>query len=238
MIIQKARINSAKKYLRRIKEGTPIQIAVPLTAISVQQFRRTGFPDGPNSGDSLLPAAIGPISTFNSEGKSFPRKDLPKEGRYIRTVKWRWTEWRGRDRVEKEDFRDIYKDCYQQDFTPPPGEEMTFIIAADEGMLVSRQFIATSDQYEEIKHCINLFLEFFGECRILGKDLSLALPPKTRRVNWEFLPPGVYPWEKLKIHIQRRMPGKSDDTLAVILDRQKTINSFSPSEIVQGIGGG
>src|SRR5437016_3446273 len=45
-------------------------------------------------GDSVLPAAVGPISRFNAEGGEIVHRDQPKETVW-RDVYTRWLEWRG-----------------------------------------------------------------------------------------------------------------------------------------------
>src|SRR5689334_1149064 len=110
MRIAKTRIRAIAPYLTGVDAGGKFRIGIQANATSVA---KAGFESAAQVGDTVLPPALGPVSRFNSEGRFIVRTDLPKETRYIRTVFWRWKEWAGRGRyVEREDYRDIYQDCY------------------------------------------------------------------------------------------------------------------------------
>jgi hypothetical protein len=86
-------------------------------------------------------------------------------------------------------------------------------------------------------HVINLFLELFGECEIRGKDLASLIPPTTRRINWQILPPGKHPWSKVADHVRKELHERHDRSKNPVLFRQSKIASHQPDEVYVGTGG-
>lgn len=211
-------------------------MAVPVSILDSKTAKALGFPDEPTPGDTILPSAIGPVSRFNADGKYNIRRDLPKESRYIMTRTWRWEQWVGRDREEREEECDVYKECYQRDFIAPPSEELVITENESGPLITSRKFNLATSGEESIKHVVNLFLELFGECHVYDSK-GIIIPVKTRTVHWKFLPAGSYPWERLKLHIEERTRSSAKVIRDVIIGRQETINGFGPSEYVIGSGG-
>ena len=126
---------------------------VPIIAASGLVARDTlakiGFAKTPLDGQTVLPAILGPTSRFNAEGKHVVLKDRPKESRYIRTVRWRWKQWAGRyGNEEREDFRDIWRDCYQREFIPPPAIELTCVESEGRQLVVSPVFRNRPEEHE------------------------------------------------------------------------------------------
>lgn len=119
---------------------------------------------------------------------------MPKESRYITTAEWSWEQWCGRGETKTiTESCDIYKDCYQRKFIPPPSLELTLKKLNDQLFIVSQAFTINQVKPELFKHAINLFLELFGECEIRRKDLSSFASANIKKVNWSMLPPGKYP---------------------------------------------
>jgi hypothetical protein len=235
MRIAKTRVRAVAPYLKGIARGSKFRIGFPANATTIA---KAGFQSAAKVGDTILPTSRGPVSTFNSDGQDVVRKDLPKEKRYVRTVFWRWREWAGRGRyVEREDYRDLYRDCYPRDHVPGPGAELTVVQVGTELFLVSEEFENSRDNFDRATHVVNLFLELFGSCELLAKDLRRIAPPEIRRASWRLLPPGEYPWERLKSHIARAVARASDDTERVIWNRQETLQAHGPNEIFVGQGG-
>ena len=58
-----------------------------------------------------------------------------------------------------------------------------------------------------------------------------------RRLNWEILPPGRYPWEQLKERVNPVIKQAKEGNQKVILNRFETINSFAPEFYAIGRGG-
>lgn len=234
MRITKHHVSNLDLYLGGIADGETFRVVASLPS---EGCERVGLPQKPRAGDTVLPRVIGPVTRFNARGRWNVRRDLPKESRYIRTVVWKRRQWSGRDRIEHEDFRDIYRDCYPRDPVPPPSVELS-VIGIDGAPHITTPELKKSDaNTEHNRHCVNLLLEIFGSCELVGASMRPMRLPTLRRANWRMLPPGDYPWEKVEAHIDAAVGKRSDDTKRVIWDRQATLKSFSPDEIYVGEAG-
>jgi hypothetical protein len=238
MIIQKKHIRNVSSHLDGIAVGSEFRPVVELTEAHKKKLTRIGFADPPSHGDTILPSSAGPVSRYNANGKWETHRDQPKEERYVRTVRWRWKQWAGRGSYEEhEDFRDIYRDCYPRTERPAPGVELTYVEQDGVAYVIAPAFRNLDANHEQIGHSINLLLEFFGECELVKADLSRFANLKVNRLNWKLLPPGEYPWQRLKTHLKGVLKRSSENTQAVIFDRQETIMSFAPDEQFVGSGG-
>jgi hypothetical protein len=238
MYIDRKRVLDVDRYLAGLPANASFRVVVALGEDADIILARTGFGASPASGDTVLPRAAGPVSRFNAVGRQRVRRDLPKENRYVRTVYWRWRQWAGRYRYEDhEDFRDQYRDCYPREQVAPPSIELTYVEQDGQRWIVSPVLAQRKADREQNKHVVNLFLELFGECELVGVDLARITVPKIKKANWRLLPPGEYPWERLKTHIDRAIARTGDDAQKVIWDRQETLRSFGPDEIYVGQGG-
>jgi hypothetical protein len=237
MHIQKHHIRNIDAYLSRLPEEVSFRAMATLVTPIDTALRRAGFPLPANAGATILPAIIGPFSRFNAQGKWKAYRDLPKEPRYIRTIRWKWEQWDGQGRTEHEDFKDIYRDCYPREFIPPPAVELTLLLINGTWLVASPELRKTPETAELNRHCINLLLELFGSCDLVTNELQQIVMPPIRRANWRLLPPGEYPWARLQAHIEQAVGNRSEDTRAVIWDRQEAIKSFDPDEIYVGEAG-
>lgn len=239
MKIKKKYIHNVSNYLGLVEDGAAFRVVVQLKEKERDKvLQRVGFPLPVSSGDAILPSPIGPVSRFNAEGRWYPLKDEPKESRYVRTVRWRWKQWRGRDEYdEMEDERDIHRDCYVRDFIPPPAVEITYVVHEGKHFVISPILIKEARYYENIRHVINLFLELFGECELMHENLAPFIAIQTHRVNWKMLPEGEYPWTKVETHLRGMIRRNSQDVQDMILDRQKTICEYGAKKCYVGLGG-
>lgn len=238
MKITKKRVLNIDPYLSKIVTSSTFKIVAEITPDKYKRLQQLGFTFPFQTGDTLLPKPIGPVSRFNAEGMWQPLRNLPKEPRYIRTVQWTWKQWTGGGGFEEHtEFRDIHRDCYPRAFTPPPSLSLTYTNIGDRELVVSTGLINENSVKTLNKHAINLFLELFGTCEIVTTNLKSFDPPDVRYANWQLLPPGDHPWDRIESHIRRRLRSKSDGTRAVILDRQTTLYQYGPSVVYQGIGG-
>ncbi|MFY0620053.1 hypothetical protein [Shimia sp.] len=238
MIIRKKRIRNLSTYTGGIPIGTDFRPVVELDETGRKKLARVGFADSPTSGDTVLPNGIGPISRFNADGKWQIYRDQPKEERYVRTVRWTWKQWAGRGHYEEhEDFRDIFRQCYPRSAIAAPGVELTYIEKDGKAYVVVPALRNIDDQHSDVLHSINLLLELFGWCELVKGDLSRFSNIIVKRLNWKMLPPGKYPWQRLKTHLGEVLKRTSENTQSVIYDRQETILSFDPDEQFVGTGG-
>lgn len=228
MIINKKRINNINNIVESIPAGkNKIRVCYSLQNKEAD-LDRVGFsPNLIKEGDSILPKRIAPVSKFNADGKFISRKDLPKESRFLFQRVW---EWELRDGTPMERVVDYYRDCYPRDLIPAPCKE--FIYRDD---CLTSEILKIEDE-EGLKHTINLFLEFFGECEITYEDFTQIITYSKRQVNWQFLPTGENIWESILEHLKRNNI-ENNSTGSLIIERQKILKSYNPKEIVRGTGG-
>ena len=176
------------------------------------------------NGFSVLPRRIGPVSTFNADGRFILLKKIPREIRCIGERTWTWKDWGGN---EHSTTVDISRRCYQREFIEPPSKEITF----NNNKFHSE--ILDKNNKEEVRHTINLFLELFGSCELVQNDLTNF--PKIERMNWEILPSGENPFENVLNYIRKRTPNKNYSL--PIENRHEFLFSKNPEKIAVGTHG-
>lgn len=232
MFIKKSRIRDPKKYLQLVKEGEEFYITLPVKPNS-DKLVQIGFSKELKEGEQILPAELGTISIFNSRGKFNKLKHLPKETAYMQR-EWFWKDWGG---TEHSKIVDIPYKRYPRQFVDPPSEELKIVKNNPDKILISRLFKNEPNAHGEILHCINLFLELFGECELTGKKLTAFTKVKSIKVNWEILPPGKYPWNKVKSKVAASLNKQPKGNKPVIQNRIDTISNFKPDFCATGRGG-
>ena len=236
MRIKKKSIRSIDRHISHLLPEDSVRIVVEEEV--TDNLPSIGFSSPPADGETVLPAVRGNVSKFNAEGKHIIRKDLPKELRYINTVEWTWEQWDGYGQTKTvTEERDIYRNCYQREFFPPPSEELTWVRSDKSPLIISREFSVENISKDSFKHLINLFLELFGECEIRRSDLSSFTPSDVSRVNWHFLPPGKYPWDQVLSHTRDLVKNRDPRYSKVILGRQRFITKYQPDKTFVGNGG-
>jgi hypothetical protein len=202
-IIKKKRIINTEAYLAPLEKNTRFRVVVPLSENLTSHLRKIGFTEF-LSGARLLPQPCGSVSKYNADGKWVVFKDQPKESRFIRTVIWHWKQWAGKDDVQElSDERDIYKDCYARELLPPPCVELTILEQSGTQYISSDALTNSDTHYENNRHVINLFLEIFGFCQLTQENFNSFDNIKLRQLNWEILPAGEYPWEKIAVVLNK-----------------------------------
>lgn len=197
MVIRQKRIRNPNRYLAHVPEGTAVRFGVRLDTVAPERLAVLGLKRAPEPGDAFLPAVIGPVSRFNANGKAVVRRDLEMETAY-RQIEWSWTQWHGRDTIERSEVVDVPYRRYPRDVIPPPSIEL--IVTADANgttYLTTDAVPYVSANDDKLRHNINLVLELFGECEVLREDLSPLVHIPVRRLNWDVLPPGRLPWDRL-----------------------------------------
>ena len=192
-----------------------------------------GFSSQPNEGDSVLPASLGKISEFNSNGKVIIRKDLPK----VSESRMGWREWKDWHGNPHSGIQIRTTKIYPRELVLPPSEYLT-VLPSPMGLLVcSRPLTLTQDSEEAIVHVINLYLELFGDLQIVDEKLENAAAIQVKRLNWKVLPPGPYPFARAKQELSEFINGLAPEVKPVIEDRIKAITHYNPDFIAVGIGG-
>lgn len=220
MIIQKKRINNVEKYLASIKMDESIYVCVNKNDVVRKYLKDNGF----ENEDAFYPVEVGPSSYYNLHERIIARKDLPKEPRTIEHD-FHIVDWHGDDHYGT-CFQT--RECYQRDIVMPP---CIYMINDDE--MIRSEKLHKQDG-EIVKHTINLFLETFGVCEIVGEDFVPVSKRKIKILEWEILPPGKYPWDKVKQDLNAYFEKLPDNNKLTISNRHRIITSYVPDFVAIG----
>lgn len=226
------RIRSLNKYTDAIPDDSQFLIDIKYDTRFDGSLLKAGFPKALSLGISILPLSIGRYSDFNAFGREIIRRDREKE-----TVThqrwWRRKDWGG---YEHEGAIDYDVERHPREFVPPPDIELV-IGGTDEAKIIySGPFTKNRESEEIILHTINLYLELFGECDFVTKDLELMRAPSIVRMNWSVLPEGEYPWEVSK-NVLENVIQMASTYPEIVRDRFKAISQHVPDFIATGNGG-
>ena len=93
------------------------------------------------------------------------------------------------------------------------------------------------DNEKLLINTMNIFLANFEECEVLTENFENVMPTRITRLNWEVLPSGDYPWERMQDDLQK-VSGKSSKTAKkLLIDKCEFINSFRPDFRAYGKSG-
>ncbi len=238
MRISGKRVHSLVRHLKGVKVGTTIVVGVAGLPAYESKLSEIGFSKALDLGETVLPTGdLGPVSRFNAEGREVPDKTKPMETAH-RTIEWTWTQWRGPYREEKTEFRDLPYQRYPRIIVPPPSIQLTIRKTADGEKVVT----APPTKYDAansalLVHTVNLFLELFGECTILDERLTRATAPATVLLNWQVLPPGRYPWAKVKPLVSKLVAQAPGGNQSIITARLESLSSYEPEFVAIGTAG-
>lgn len=228
-MINKKRIRNVNNYLFAIKDDEEFYVVKNASDVSLKKVKEIGFSEGLISGVQVLPIAKGPVSRFNANGGFSRLKDLPKETMY-RTICMK--NWQGNYQ-----YVDIPYERYQREIIKAPSVELKIVDIDDVFYFVSPKMKKTDSEDGNNKHIINLFLELFDSCEVFNQSYepTISSVPATR-VNWEILPEGEYPWERLS-----QIAGNLSSTRVGKAKMQRhnisTIERYNPQRMIYGVGG-
>lgn len=234
MRIHKTRIQNVDKFLVGFEENENIIIILD----DIERFKTKlflmGFSKSIPLGEKILPAVYGSISNFNANGSSEKLKDLPKETFYIsqtREIK----DWHGNSHSV---FPSIKYKRYQTRFINAPSQELCILKDKEDCKIIASNVMQlTIENKPLIKHTINLFLELFGECIVVDEEFFSRQQTPIIRLNWNILPKGVMPWEKLRESLIDLLEKTAIESKEDSLNRFEYINSFCPDFVATGNGG-
>lgn len=232
MKIMKKRINNIEKYLNAVKEGENVNIIYPILKKD-KKVTRCGVSDEQNIGEEILPKVIGPVSDFNAHGKSIALKNEEKEIRIIERP-YHVIDWQGGDH-----YGIAYdpRECYKRKFITPPSVELRIVERNRKKCISVKPLSKKQENYELIKHQINLFLELFGECDILKEDEEFFDHVEVKKLNWKVLPKGEYPWSKMEIYVKKVIENMPKNIQHIVEENIKEIASYTPDFVAIGEGG-
>lgn len=218
-MITKSKIRNVEQYLvpglKSFRLVSPELTPAVKTKLQIDSYA---------NGDKFLPLVIGPVSKFNADGGWLPLKDQPKENRYVVTVHWRWKDWHGK---HYEAEKDVYKNCYQRKRILPPSEELILV-----NNRVYSEVLNETDK-GRVKHVINLMLELFGGCDFVQPDFTV--PVKIKQENFELLPAGEYPFERVRHLIGEN--SQNNRAIRFLKERFEFFQRANPTTLIVGRGG-
>lgn len=181
--------------------GAPVIVALTVTEGHVSELQEAGFSAELEIGETVLPKPAGKVSEYNAEGTHIVHRDRPMETAY-RQMEWTWEQWSGPYTETQARIVDVPYKRYPRTFVEPPSVELTVAeVPGREKVVVSEPVPYDDEHVDALLHRVNLFRELFGEAALLTEELEPFTRTEVRRLNWEILPPGELPWERL----QRRL---------------------------------
>lgn len=199
ILVGRTRLRSLKRHLDYVASGAQVVIGLTDLADHTEDLVRAGFGAAPQPGERVLPAAIGPVSAFNAEGRWKVHRDRPMETAY-REINWEWKLWDG---TWMSDTRYQAYQRYPRTKIEAPAVELEIQHEPGGALLLATDPLAFLPENEEaLLHRINLIRELFGEAAVLTDDLEHYVRVEKRRLNWELLPPGEMPWPQLQTHVK------------------------------------
>ena len=166
MYINKSRVQNVDKYLTLFKEDENVTVILTDLITFEKQLRNMGFSQEFDIGEQLLPTIVGPKSRVNAIGKEIILDDLPKLTFYVSQDR-DFKDWHGNNHsctidIPYKKFQREYIDAYS----------VELIIRKDNlnNKILTHSIQIKKSDKELVKHVINLFLELFGSCEIVGRD--------------------------------------------------------------------
>jgi hypothetical protein len=191
---------------------------------------KLGFSHPVLPGEHLLPiTSFGVACRRNADGYDVIRRDLPKETR-TRQIAWRWTEFHGRDTVEREGIVDKPYQRYPREHVEAYSQELNVHVnALGTPMVTSGPYEPRADRSKAVLlNTIRMYVEIFGSCEVVTDPDTVTDQPQRRQLNWVILPPGRRPWEESESAIGKVMQNLSVSSQIVVKDRLNSILRYEP----------
>lgn len=226
MVIKKKRINNIEKYIKREYVKDIRIIGIELTSDNKNKAIEIGFSKDLKIGEVVLPKEIGNITSFNSSGKYI----IDKSKKEPRVINWPYhiIDWHGQ---EHDGIATKIQECYKRRFIKPIQVELQIVSRNSKKYIISKEIVETN-----LKHIINLFLEIFGECEIINESENIELG-KVTRLNWNILPKGKYPWDKLYPYVEEKIKNMKITNQLIARKNIETITKFNPTFVAIGEAG-
>lgn len=230
MRIKGKSVRSLGRLLPHIKKDEPFRIGIPVKGWE-KRLREIGFPGELEEGLSLMPSVAGRVSEFNARGREEILSDQPKQPKH-RMVNATFRDWQGNMHTRVQ-FRTYL--AYPRRYIEGLEERITLLNSPEGLVAASAEITIDENNGARALHVVNLFLEYFRECDLLGKDVRPVT--KIKRVQWRILPPGEYPWDKIKELIQNSTARLGVNERPLIEHRIAKITRHAPDTIILGDAG-
>ena len=235
MVIKKTRIQSFG-YFSSVKDGSPIYVKVEHVDRFPNKLKVFGFQDSDTSGTTILPCAVNRYAKKNAEQYYVVDKKAPKE-EYTQTIYWTRYEWAGRGHTNPvTEFSYITKMRYHRDYYPPYSVNFALVKEASDSYILSDSILYTEENKVKILNTINMVLGVFGECTVEFEQQK-AMSIQRRYVNWDILPPGKYPWEKVRETLKDITKGSSTTQSEQMVRSCEIIHKRNPDFVAYGRAG-
>jgi hypothetical protein len=228
MIIRGKRINNIYKYIKREEIGDIKLLRVKIENDIKKKAIDIGFSNELQVGELIIPRVIGPITYFNAYGKEVINK-REKENRDIYRP-YHIKDWHGQyhDGIAHE-----IRNCYKREHINPYETELMIIQQNENKYIINKNIIRDA---EELKHIMNLLLEIFEEFEILYNEEKINYG-EIKRLNWDILPKGKYPWEKLYPYIKKNLDNMQDIKAKIAKENIEKIVKYNPKFVAIGKAG-
>lgn len=233
MKIKGKSIRSISKVLEIAAGVSQVRLAIKLSDLSVEEIKNIGLDIPPKLGDYLMPSSIGKVTEFNVNGKENIRRDLPQEPfsvMYEGTTR----DWHGglhtniMTRTAKR---------YPREYVPAPSETLQVVEINGQLYIASSELTLTPENERRTIHVCNLMLECFSEFEIFDTENEQIIGPTLKKLQWDILPKGKYPWNTSKPIIESATKFLDPKDRQVILHRMEVISRKSPDFLATGRGG-
>lgn len=213
-----------------VKELGAKKIITPILrdlAAHQKRLELAGFTADLKLGETVLPdSKLGPRARFNSFGKYIIHRDRPKEECH-RMHYWTYKQWHGPDQVEVEESKVITYYRYARTLVPPPSLHLTIAQSSSGEKIVAGPSVKVGNE-QALINSINLVLEIGKECELVDETGEVLLRSPEKRLNWQVLPPGVLPWERMKPVLESAVARQRAGNHRHIWPRLELIESFRP----------
>lgn len=238
VLIKQKKVSKIDSHIPQVLLNKRIVIAVNDSAVTQTQTLKSGLSFPLNVGERVLPSIIGKVSRVNTNGKEIVRRDLPKETLY-RDMEFTRQQWCGNGQTEE------VTDCvwipykrFPRDLELPHSVEVQVNRALNGQIFISSDpIIYNAANNDLIKHVVNLYLELYGTCIVYEEGTTPVQPIIVKRLNWNVLPKGQYPWAAFENQLKARLSYQRPKTFAATLDRFHKIHDLNPDFIAVGNNG-
>ena len=232
MLVNKKLVKS-NKYFAIAQTDTIIRFRINDITRFQSQMNTFGFKEDDKTGSCILPKSFNRYAQKNAEPFFVVNKKMPKEI-YYPPIFWTRSEWAGRyDRRDVTELIYVKKKRYHREYFLP--YSVCFTLNREETNIISDGISYTVENENKLKNTLNMLLGLFGECEILF-DAEIPRQKKVR-LNWEILPQGNYPWDRVAGLIDA-LTEKCKQTQKQLMIRDcKAIYDKSPDFIATGRSG-
>lgn len=233
MRFKQTAVRSISKLLALSNKHPNVRFVFKVPQLDPSSWTKLGFSSALGGGEFIVPAAVGSVTAFNAHGKDLIRKDLPKVLKSFDSFR-SWVDWHG---YPHSGIQHREMEVYQRDHVTGPAEALYVLSIGAEQYLSTREIRLDVEAEESAVHLANVMLECFGEFDVVAADTCSKIGTRLKRLQWEVLPPGEYPWSKAKPIISEYTSHLDESAKELIGYRMATIAGHKPDFLATGRGG-